>query len=150
MTKIRHCLLLLLFLCPAVSLPAIDFGLFGGSMGHPGKLTFGGALRTGMFIPFTRLEFEASRGLEPKRTMMSVALQVTGKFGHLAPYALAGVGTTFDRLNLHFSEYETMTFLGGGIHLYLIEYLSLRGDIRFVRLEGENYTRLSAGIFAHL
>jgi len=148
--RINRCLLLLLFLSLAGSLPAIDFGLFGGSMGHPGKMTFGGALRTGMFIPFTRLEFEASRGLEPKRTLMSVSLQVTGKLGHFAPYALAGVGTTFDRLNLHFSEYETMTFFGGGLHLYLIEYLSLRGDVRVIRLEGENHTRFSVGLFAHL
>ncbi len=147
---LRVFLLAAMLLLPALALTAIDFGVFGGASGKPGKLVIGGSMRTAMLIPFTRLEFEASRGFDPSHTVLTVSVQVTGKLGHFAPYALIGAGTSFERLNLRFSEYRTLTFFGGGIHLYLIEYLSLRGDLRFIRLAGENSTRLCAGLFLHL
>jgi hypothetical protein len=72
------------------------------------------------------------------------------KFKKVAPFVLVGVGTTFEKINFDFDQYEFFTLIGGGIHYYLGGFFSLRLDIRFQNFSDENRTRFGLGIFFHL
>jgi hypothetical protein len=68
----------------------------------------------------------------------------------LAPYGIIGVGCEYMRFNFRFSEYRWFTYIGGGVHFFLNDLISLRGDIRWQNFSDMNKTRLCAGIFVHI
>lgn len=69
-----------------------------------------------------------------------------------SPYAAFGVGRTSFDANDNAFDRDTNTFnLGGGFHYRLLDKLSFRGDLRFLRDYGQadNDVQLSAGLTYH-
>jgi len=130
-----------------------DLGLIGGAITNPSHLSYGLSTSMGFFVPLVNIEFELYRKTNTeeieKPNAFSAAIKFRPKFGSLWPYAVVGFGLEFTRFNLDFDQYQSFTFLGGGIHYQLIPLISLRGDIRFLNFSASNRTRISGGIFFH-
>lgn len=138
----------LLSLCLTSS--AIDLGLVAGSISQPSSFTYGISTGTGAIVPMLKFEFEGWRSSETGWNSLSAAVKFRPKFGVFAPYAVLGAGGEFAKMNFRFSEYEFYTFIGGGFHIFFTSMVSLRADLRFLRLSETNRTRISGGIFIHL
>jgi len=143
--------ILVLLLCASV-LPAIEAGIFVGKTGEPSLTAYGVSFGLGFFlpVPFVKMEIEGWKMANDTHDSLSVGVMWRPKFRVFAPYVVAGAGAQFPQLNLHFSTYDFFTFLGGGLHIYARNFLSLRLDYRLLNLPGANRSRFSAGIFFHL
>ncbi len=142
---------------------AFEFGLSLGSMN---KTLTGSGLHysltggTGFLVPMLKLELEyyhrfssddaAGAGIDDSLNGLSIAVKFRPKFGKLSPYVVAGIGSEFDKFGVDFGEFDKFTFIGGGIHFYLMELMSLRADFRFMSFSADNRVRFSAGVFFHL
>ena len=148
MIKKALCLAGLFSLC--LSSFALDLGLVAGSISRPSSFTYGVSVGSGTIVPMLKFEFEGCRISETGWNSLSAAVKFRPKFGIFAPYAVLGAGGEFEKLNFKFSEYNFYTFIGGGFHLFFTSMLSLRADLRFLRLPDADRTRISGGIFLHL
>ena len=137
----------------AVHLHSIEAGAIIGSINKPSRLNYGLSASMGFLVPMVKFEIELYKKANTEAPELSNA--ITGgvkfrpKFGKFAPYAVAGFGVDFKSITLDFDDYESFSFLGGGLHLFVSGMLSLRADVRFLNYSGYNRTRLSAGLFIH-
>lgn len=146
----RTFLALLLLAVGGMSLYSLEAGFIAGRLSADSANFYGLSAGSGIFIPMTRLEFEGYRLSDLAMNALTAGIAFRPKLGRVAPYMIIGAGAEFEKLNFHFSDYHTFTFLGGGCHLFLAPILSLRIDIRFSHSQDANGTRLSGGIFLHL
>lgn len=150
----KSIILLLMVLVIGVSrVSAIELGVLGGRVSNPGHLVYGFSGGTGLFIPLLKLEVEYCRLTKAEDVLQPntcyAGVKIRPKFGAFSPYVVAGVGMDFERFNLHFSEHQKFSFIGGGLHYYIAGMFSLRGDIRILNYKDGNRTRISGGIFIH-
>lgn len=137
---------------------AAELGLTLGAMSNSdsssGGLNYGISGGGGFFIPMVKFEVEYYKikdtELPDRPNAMTVGIKFQPKFGKFAPYAIIGVGSEFEKLNFSFSKYEKFTFLGGGVHFFLMDIMSLRADIRFLNFSDRTKTRISGGLFVHI
>ena len=138
----------------AVHLHAIEVGALAGNITNPSRLNYGFSVGMGFLAPMVKFEIEAYRLADTEalelRNAITGGVKFRPRFGKFAPYAVVGFGAEFKRISLDFDKYESFTFLGGGLHIFVTGMISLRGDIRFLNYSGYNRTRLSAGLFLHL
>lgn len=145
--KAGSILILVLFSIPLFS---IELGIIGGNVTNPSELHYGISGGLGLLVPLLKMEFEFLSTPASGLMELSAAAKIRPKFGKLAPYATAGVGTAFEKINFDIDQYELFTFIGGGVHFFFGGFLSLRADIRFQNFSDRNRVRLSGGIFVHL
>jgi hypothetical protein len=127
-----------------------EIGLIGGTNNKPSELNLGVSGTMGFFIPFIKFEIEAYKIVDYEFKGITGGIKFRKKLGPFAPYVTVGIGTEFEELNFKFSEYMSFTYIGGGTHLYLMDMLSLRFDIRFQKFSDFNRTRFTGGLFLHL
>jgi hypothetical protein len=133
---------------------AFELGVTGGVMSKSSSnFNYGIAGGTGFMIPMLKLEFEFYKmaGAEPpdKPNVITAGIKFRPKFGKLAPYGIIGVGGEFERLTFNFGKYDKFIFVGGGMHLFFSNMISIRGDIRFLNFSGSSRIRFSGGVFLH-
>lgn len=144
------------FLCLFFStgLFSLELGVIGGNISNPSYLNYGLSGSFGFLIPMVKFEFEYTRKVDAEvleyPNTFSGAVKFRPSFGRFMPYAVLGIGTEFRSFNLDFDEYESFTFIGGGVYYKMMAVFSVRADIRFLNFSGYNRTRLSAGLFLHL
>jgi len=144
------------FLCLVFStgLFSMELGVIGGNISNPSHLNYGLSGSFGFLIPLVKFEFELTRQTNAEELEFPNA--VTGgikfrpTFGRFMPYVVVGIGAEFKRFNLDRDEYDSFTFIGGGIHYKMMAVFSIRGDLRFFSFSGYNRTRLTAGLFFHI
>jgi len=146
----KKAVFLAVFLLFPLMASALDLGLVAGSSSRPSSFFYGFSLGTGIVIPMLKLEFEGWRNAETGMNSLSAAVKFRPKFGVFAPYVALGAGSEFTRLNFRFSEYDFFTSVGGGFHLFFTSMISLRADLRFLKLPGVKKTRIGGGFFIHL
>lgn len=136
----------------------VEVGVTGGAMSKKidSGFHYGLALTTGFLVPMVKFEFEVYKMKENVATVatkdktLCVGVKLRPKLGKFAPYAIIGVGGEFDSFGLVLGDYHKFTFFGGGCHLFLIDMLSIRADIRYMHFSDMNKTRFSAGAFLHI
>ena len=152
MKKITTAAFLCLFF--STGLFSMELGVIGGNISNPSHLNYGLSGSFGFLIPMVKFEFEYTRQANTEDPEFPNAftggIKFRPSFGRLMPYAVVGIGTEFRSFNLDFDEYESFTFIGGGVYYKMMAVFSLRADIRFLNFSGYNRTRLSAGIFFHI
>lgn len=132
----------------------MELGVIGGNISNPSHLNYGLSGSFGFLIPMVKFEYEYTRKVDP--AVLELPNTITGgikfrpSFGRFMPYAVLGIGTEFRSFSFDFDEYESFTFIGGGIHYKIMALFSLRADIRFLNFSDYNRTRISAGIFFHI
>lgn len=142
-----------IFLLFSYGLFSFEAGITIGTITKPSRLNYGLSGGMGFLVPMVKFELEIYRKADTVAPEVQNA--VTGgikfrpKMGKFAPYAIVGFGTEFSGLGFDFDDYESFTFIGGGVHYYAAGMISLRADIRFLNYSGYNRTRLSAGLFFH-
>jgi hypothetical protein len=134
----------------AASLFSLELGLIAGSITKPSEAIYGISACSGIIIPLLKFEVEYYNLADRKFEALTTGVKLRKRFRKFAPYGVVGVGSEFDNLTFNFDKYETFFFVGGGIHLYVGGFLSLRADIRFLNFSDTNKTRLSVGAFFHL
>lgn len=157
MTKKIVLFIAVLGMC-SVSLFSIEAGIIGGNISNPSHRTYGLSAGAGLFLPFVKFEAEYFRisGIKAPEVAFNngatLAIKVRPKISKFAPYLVAGIGGEFEKFNLKFSKYDKFSFVGGGIHLFVTDMVSFRGDVRFYHYTKDkpNRTRVSAGIFLHI
>jgi hypothetical protein len=147
---IKKTILLIGCLLLALNASALDAGLIAGSINQPSSFCYGLSAGMGLIVPMLKFEFEGYRIKELGLNSLSAAIKFRPKFGSFAPYAFLGVGSEFEKLNFHFSEYNFYSMIGGGFHLFLSSMFSLRFDLRFLHFSDIDRTRVSGGVFFHL
>jgi hypothetical protein len=148
--SILFMLVLLLF---SYGLFAFEAGVTIGTISKPSRLNYGLSVGMGLLIPMVKLEIEVYRKADTEvpelKNTVTGGIKFRPKMGKFAPYAIVGVGAESASFGFEFDEYESFTFIGGGVHYYLAGMISLRADIRFLNYSGCNRTRLSTGLFFH-
>jgi hypothetical protein len=135
-----------------------EAGLTGGAMSKKidSGFHYGLAVTAGFLVPMVKFEFEVYKMKENVATVatkdkaLCFGVKFRPKLGSFAPYAIVGVGGEFDKFGLDFGDYHKFTFIGGGCHVFLMDMLSIRADIRAMHFKDMNKTRFSAGVFLHL
>ena len=155
-------LCLILLLAPAQPLPAMEFGAYAGTLNEAGTTLLGLTLDSGFLVPMLKVETEAYMFIGNDRTgkVMTLGLKLRPALGSVAPYAVAVVGTEFQRLDLSAAKDRYFTFVGGGVVVKLAAVFFLRLDVRFqqhgkTRIDlpdtpKVNYSRFSAGILLRI
>lgn len=144
----------LLCLVFSTGLFSMELGVIGGNISNPSHLNYGISGSFGFLIPLVKFEFELTRQTNAEELEFPSA--VTGgikfrpTFGRFMPYAVVGIGAEFKRFRLDRDDYDSFTFIGGGIYYKVMAVFSIRGDIRFLSFSGYNRTRLTAGLFFHI
>ena len=134
----------------SMKIRAIEFGVFVAKSNQPVSFNIGFSGGLGLLIPFLKLEIEAVNQKDAGKHLLTGAIKFRPKLKKFAPYVTLGAGSEFERFHLRFREYDFFTFVGGGLHLYLIPNFSLRLDIRVLRFSEFNRTRIGIGAFIHL
>ncbi len=147
---IKKAFFLAVILFSVMDLSALDLGLIAGSISQPSSFCCGFSVGSGTVVPLVKFEFEGYRIRKTGMNSLSAAVKLQPKFGKLAPYALLGAGSEFEKMNFRFSEYDFYTFFGGGLHVIFNSLVSLRADLRFLHFSDLNKTRISGGFFIHL
>ncbi len=146
-------LVIFVFLVFTYGLFSFEAGITIGTISNPSRLNYGLSGGMGFLVPTVKFEMEIYRKADTAAPGMqnaaAVGFKFRPKFGKFAPYAIVGLGTDFAGLSFDFDEYESFTFIGGGVHYYLADMISMRADIRFLNYSGFNRTRLTAGLFLH-
>ena len=142
--------ILLIILCISFTLFSAEAGMFAGIVNNPSKMAYGFTGVLGIIIPFTSIEVEYGKFIDTDIKNISVSLRIKKKLGKIAPYFVLGVGTNFDKITFNFSEYDNYSLIGGGIYLFLIDFMSLRFDFRNLHYSEINRFRISAGLYFHL
>jgi hypothetical protein len=132
----------------------LTLGLMSNSAESSNGLNYGISGGGGFFIPMVKFEVEYYKindTVPPDSPhAMTFGIKFQPKFGKFSPYGIIGIGSEFEKLNFSFSKYEKFTFLGGGVHFFLMDIMSLRADIRFLNFSDRTKTRISGGIFVHI
>ena len=151
MIKKIFLLLFLLFVLTYAAFP-MDLGLIVGvgTINNRTESIYGASGSWGFIIPMLKFEVEYYNLGKRKYEAVTGGLKLRKKLGKFAPYALIGVGAEFENITFHTGEYETFLFVGGGVHFFMIDFVSIRGDIRFLNYADYNKTRLSVGVFVHI
>ena len=126
---------------------AADIGVFAGTLSNPPSGNLGLSVGLGIPVPYVNIEFEFFNILEDKQRALSGALRFKYRFSHVAPYLCLGVGTRFQKLTLKFNQYNHFTLFGGGVFLYLMDFMTMRLDARFYTGSPNTRIRLTGGIF---
>ncbi len=143
-------ILTMLFTVPSFT---FELGLIGGTIGGGGQTNegiYGISGGFGFIIPMVKFEVEYYNLNDRRFEAVTGGVKVRKRFGKFAPYAILGGGAEFENLTFKTSEYETFFFIGGGVHVFLIDFLSVRADLRFQTFSEFNKTRFSLGVFFHL
>ena len=141
------------FLCLFFStgLFSLELGVIGGNISNPSHLNYGLSTSLGFLVPLVKFEFEYTRKVDAGElefpNTFTGGIKFRPSFGRLMPYAVVGIWTEFQSFGLDFDEYESFTFIGGGIYYKMMVVFSIRADIRFLNFSGYNRTRLTAGLF---
>lgn len=115
-----------------MNLHSLEAGLIAGRWSADSTFFYGLSGGSGMIVPMTRLELEGYRiSGHAGWNAITAGIAFRPRLGRIAPYAILGAGTEFEKLNFRWSDYNAFTFLGGGCHLFLVQILSLRFDVRF-------------------
>jgi hypothetical protein len=139
------------FLGAAQTVWGINLGLIAGTINKPSQSFWGVSGQMGMIVPVLKLDFEWVRySGDPDTNALTAGIMARPKLGKISPYGVVGVGTEFDVLSFHFSRYNSFSFWGGGVHLFLMDIMSLRVDGRFQHFTDRSRFRFSAGLFVHL
>ncbi len=154
--------LIILLVVSSASLAGMQFGAYVGTLNEAGTTLLGLSLDSGFLIPMLKLETEFYFFTAPERTgkVLTAGLKLRPKFGKISPYAVVGVGTELQRLDLSMAKDRYFTFVGGGMSIKVAPMLSIRLDARFQQhgksltktpmLEAVNFTRFSAGVFVSI
>jgi hypothetical protein len=133
---------------------SLELGVIGGNISNPSHLNYGLSTSLGFLVPLVKFEFEYTRKADAEElefpNSFSGGIKFRPSFGRFMPYAVVGIGTDFRSINLDFDEYESYTFIGGGIYYKMMAVFSVRADIRFLNFSGYNRTRLTAGLFLQI
>lgn len=129
---------------------AVEFGLIAAKNTEPSATTLGFSAGAGLFIPMVKFEFEMMKQTDISFKEMAVGVKIRKKVGSIAPYVVIGAGTRYEKFSITFSGYDYFTYIGGGLHYYILHLFSLRADVRYQSYSDVNNVRLSIGIFAHL
>jgi hypothetical protein len=140
----------LLLVAGGTALHGLEAGFIAGQSSSGSTFFYGLSAGSGVFVPMTRLEFEGYRLSGVGRNVLAAGVAFRPRLGRVAPYVILGAGAEFEKLNFRWSDYRSFTFLGGGCHLFLVQILSLRLDVRFAHFRETNTTRISGGIFLHI
>lgn len=141
---------LLLSVIP-VSIFPFEFGVQLGTINNkPSSLLYGFSGGGGFMLPMLKLEVELYKMDDYAYQGLTLGIKFRPKLARLAPYGILGAGCEYKTFNFHFSEYRWFTFIGVGIHFFLNDLISLRGDLRWQNFSTMNKTRLCAGIFIHI
>jgi hypothetical protein len=147
----KRVLVLLAVLLLAGRLQAVDAGIFAGSLARSEGLSWGVGVDSGLLVPLLKLEAEGVKLGSTGMKSLSIGVKLRPRFGNISPYLVIGLGTAFESLNFDFNKYDGFSFIGGGIHLFMVNLFSLRFDVRFWRFAlGDSRARLTAGLFLHL
>jgi hypothetical protein len=108
-----------LWLFFSTGLFSLELGVIGGNISNPSYLNYGLSGSFGFLIPMVKFEFEYTRKVDPGvlefPNTFTGGIKFRPSFGRFMPYAVVGIGTEFQSFNLDFDEYESFTFIGGGI-----------------------------------
>ncbi len=147
----RYLAVIILLLIPFTFIFPFEFGVQLGTINNkPSSLAYGFSGGGGFMLPMLKLEVELYKMQDYAYQALTAGVKFRPKLARLVPYAILGVGCEYKTFNFAFSEYRWFTFIGGGIHFYLNDLFSLRGDIRLQNFSNMNKTRLCAGIFIHI
>ncbi|MCU0286198.1 MAG: outer membrane beta-barrel protein [Acidobacteria bacterium] len=135
-----------------------EVGITGGAMSRKidSGFHYGLGVTTGFLIPMIKFDIELYKMKEnvgtavDKEKAISIGVKFRPKLGNFAPYVIVGIGGEFDKFTLDFGDYHKFTFIGGGLHFFIVDMLSIRGDIRTMHFSDMNKTRFSAGVFLHI
>ncbi len=143
---------LLVFLLLSISnyLLPFEFGLIAGKNTKPSQTTLGFSAGMGLLIPMVKFEFELMKQNSTDQKAAGVGLKIKKKVGKFAPYVVIGAGTRFEKFSVTFKNYDYFTYIGGGAHFNMLQFFSLRFDVRYQSYSEENNVRFSIGVFAHL
>lgn len=154
--------LIALVLVLSTSLMGMEFGAYAGTLNESGTTLLGLSLDSGFLVPMLKLETEFYFFTAPERTgkVLTAGLKIRPKFGKISPYAVVGVGTEMERLDLSQAKDRYFTFVGGGLSIKIAPMLSVRLDARFQRhgktvssaplTKVVNFTRFSGGLFLRI
>lgn len=152
MKKIMTAAFLCLFF--STGLFSMELGVIGGNISNPSHLNYGLSGSFGFLIPMVKFEFELTRQTNAEElefpNAFTAGIKFRPSFGRLMPYAVVGTGAGYKSFSLHRDEYDTFTFIGGGVYYKMMGVISIRADIRFLNFSDYNRTRLTAGIFFHI
>jgi len=142
---------LFFFIFGSVDINAINLGVMAGTTSKPTQSFWGFSGQMGLIVPTLKLEIEWMRqnGGEGGNVLLA-GIMFRPKFGSISPYGVLGVGTEFDTITFQFNRYNSFSFLGFGVHLFLMDILSIRADCRFLTFSERNRFRISAGLFVHI
>ncbi|HDP95028.1 MAG TPA: hypothetical protein ENN40_06680 [Candidatus Aminicenantes bacterium] len=151
-------LLLVMLLAPNRRMSAMEFGAYAGTLNKTGTTLLGLTLDSGFLFPVLKLETEAYMFTNDERTgkVLTLGLKINPALGRISPYAVAGVGSELQRLDLSQAKDRYFTFVGGGLKVGLAPILFLRLDVRFQQhgkrddsvpgTEAIDFIRYSAGL----
>ena len=135
----------------SLQMKAINLGVIAGTVSKPTHSFWGVSGQMGLIVPTLKLEIEWMRSNDEQGINgLTAGIMIRPKFGSISPYGVFGVGTEFDSISFQFSRYDSFSFLGFGAHLFLMDVLSLRADLRFQNFAERKRFRFSAGLFVHL
>ena len=132
------------------ALPALELGAMVGNTTPSTSFFYGLSAGIGLPLPLLKVEIEACRNGESAANTVSAGVKVRLKWKAVAPYLVLGAGVQFTALTFDFSDYQGMSFIGGGLHIFPARMFSIRLDIRWQKYSDDRRTVISAGFFIHI
>lgn len=132
------------------SLFSFDMGFFAGMNTKPSHFIYGFSGSSGFLLPMMNFEVEIYNISNSEYNAITGGIKFRPKLGKISPYGVIGFGTEYKKFNFKFSEYRGFSFIGGGIHFFMVDMFSFRCDIRFTNFSQRSDVRLSGGLFLHL
>jgi len=137
---------------------------FGASCGyaiHSNLMVVGEIMRTRLLNPTLRLNAPLVPNLDFDASLIEatagVQYQVPLRDSKVAPFAGVGLGlaqarlalqhSTFNILDLNFSDNHFAFNFGGGVRVHLSDHWGLRPELKYAHIPGESWVRTSVGLF---
>jgi len=138
-----------------------NFGASGGYAIHTNLMVVGEMMRTQLQNPTLRLNSPPVPNLGFDSSLVEatagVQYQVPLRDSKIGPFAGVGVGlartrlalqeSTFNVLNLNFSDNHFTFNFGGGARVHLSDHWGLRPELKYAHIPGESWVRTSVGLF---
>jgi opacity protein-like surface antigen len=138
-----------------------NFGASGGYAIQSDLIIVGEIMRTRLLNPTLHLNVPLVQNLGFDASLIEatagVQYQVPLRESKVAPFAGVGIGlarsrlalqeSTFNILNLNFSDNHFTFNFGGGARVYLSNHWGLRPELKYAHIPGESWVRTSVGLF---
>jgi hypothetical protein len=128
---------------------AIEAGIHAGLVTRPNTANAGLSITMGFIVPLLRFECEYFNIYDVNRKSLNGGIRFMPKLSHVAPYLILGLGTEFAKINFDFKDYAGYSFLGGGLHIFMIEFMSLRLDCKYLNYRHFDRIKFSGGLVFH-